>query len=118
MGNQQAAVVFQEPDDDHPAEIAIPPLDYDFASVFNTLFPDIKCSHCFAQMRLLFYAGVISADAAYASLDKIRSDEHLDAANKWYQDQVEEARQELSVEITVAGAEQTGCMHDESTGYH
>lgn len=116
--NPQAAIVFQEPDEDHPAKICINPLDYDFASVFKSLFPEVQCSHCYAQMRLLFYAGVLSADAAYSSLDKIRLDEHLDEATKWYQGQVEDVRQELDIELKVANAEQMGCMHDEPNGHH
>lgn len=82
MDNPQAAVVIQKPDKDHPAKIVIPPLDHEFASVFNHLFPEVKCPHCYSQMRLLFYAGVLAADKAYEALDQIREEDHLDRATQ------------------------------------
>ncbi len=118
MDNPQAAVVFQEPDKDHPAKITINPLDYEFASVFNQIFPEVKCPHCYAQMRLLFYAGVLSADKTYEALDKIRSEEHLDSATKWYHSQVQDAQQELDVELKVITATREWCMHNEPPGYN
>lgn len=112
------AVVTQEPDDEHPAQIIIPPLDSDFASVFKSLFPEVKCPHCYSQMRLLFLAGVLSTEKTYGALDQIRSEDHLDGVTKWFQGQVEDAREELTVELKVASAERNWCLHDEPQGYN
>ena len=114
-----SAVIVQEPDDDFPAQVEINMLDYDFASVFKTLFPDIQCPHCVAQMRLLFIAGVLSSDKAYEGLDQIRDEKVMDEASKWFQTQVEEGRTELDVELKLAHAQHEGHYHkDESNRHH
>jgi hypothetical protein len=120
MSNYKQAVVKQKPTEKHPdAEVTFNDMGYEFASVFKKLFPDVDCPHCFARFRLLFIAGIASADQFYDGLNKIGEKKAMHEAAVWWQSQVEEGKQELEVELRIAQAESDGCYHDEeSSGYH
>jgi hypothetical protein len=119
MNSDQRAVVEQTPDEDHPAQVIFDNLDYEFASVFKILFPDIQCGHCFAQMRLLFIAGILTSESVIDALGTIRKTEAQEQAAAWWAAQVEEARVELKVELKTAAAVEAGHFHhDESARNH
>lgn len=119
MTNYQQAVVEQKPDEVHPAQVIFDNLDYEFASVFKTLFPDIQCGHCYAQMRLLFIAGILTSESVIDALGTIRKPEAQKQAAAWWAEQVEAARVELNAELKVATATDQGHFHhDESARNH
>ncbi len=119
MTRHEQAVVDQEPDGEHPAQVIFDNLDYEFASVFKTLFPDIQCGHCYAQMRLLFIAGILTSESVLDALGTIKKPEALKEAAAWWTEQVEEAKVELNADLKVATATVEGHFHhDESQRNH
>ena len=115
MTDHQQAVVEQKPDEAHPAQVIFDNLDYEFASVFKILFPDIQCGHCYAQMRLLFIAGILTSESVIDQLGTIRKPEAMKQAAAWWQKQVEEARVELNADLKVATATEQGHFHHDET---
>ncbi len=115
MTEHQQAVVEQQEDAEHPAKVIFDNLDYEFASVFKTLFPDIQCGHCFAQMRLLFIAGILTSEGVMDSLGEIRKPEAQKQAAAWWAEQVQEAKIELDADLKVAIATEEGHFHHDET---
>lgn len=119
MATHEQAVVEQTPDEVHPAQVVFENLDYEFASVFKTLFPDIQCGHCFAQMRLLYIAGILTSEGVIDALGTIRKPEAMKQAAAWWAQQVQEAKIELDADLKVATATEEGHFHhDESARNH
>jgi hypothetical protein len=115
MTTHEQAVVEQTPDEAHPAQVIFENLDYEFASVFKTLFPDIQCGHCFAQMRLLYIAGILTSESVIDALGMIRKPEAMKQAAAWWAQQVQEAKIELDADLKVAKATEEGHFHHDET---
>ncbi len=118
MTTHEQAVVEQQPDEAHPAQVIFDNLDYEFASVFKTLFPDIQCGHCYAQMRLLFIAGILTSESVIDSLGTIIKPEAAKQAAAWWTEQVEAAKVELNAELKMAVAVEQGHFHHDETARH